>query len=39
VTDHLRRLRYAKREPMYGDFRPALENPSPLFDPTFKEMI
>jgi 5-methylcytosine-specific restriction endonuclease McrA len=39
VTDHLRRLRYAKREPMYGDFRPALENPSPLFDPTRKEMI
>jgi 5-methylcytosine-specific restriction endonuclease McrA len=39
VTDHLRRLRYAKRAPMYGDFRPALENPSPLFDPTRKEMI
>jgi hypothetical protein len=39
VTDHLRRIRYAKREPMYADIRLALENPSPLFDPTLKEML
>ena len=39
VTNHQRRLRYAKQVTMYGDIRPALENPSPLFDPTRKEMI
>jgi 5-methylcytosine-specific restriction endonuclease McrA len=39
ATDHLRRVRYAKREPMYANIHLALENPSPLFDPTFKEMI
>ena len=39
VTDHLRRLRYAKREPVFANICHALENPSPLFDPTCKEMI
>lgn len=39
VTDHLRRLRYTRRVPAYADIRTALENPSPLFDPTFKETI
>jgi 5-methylcytosine-specific restriction endonuclease McrA len=39
VTDHLRRNRYARREPTHANIRLALENPSPLFDPTFKEMI
>ena len=39
VTDHLRRIRYAKSGPAHANIRPALENPSPLFDPTFKEMI
>lgn len=39
VTDHLRRIRYADREPRHANIRLALENPSPLFDPTFKEMI
>ncbi len=37
VTDHLRRLRYAQREPALADFRPVLESPSALFDPTYKE--
>lgn len=39
VTDHLRRTRYAELEPIYANISLALENPSPLFDPTFKEMI
>jgi 5-methylcytosine-specific restriction endonuclease McrA len=39
VTDHQRRLRYGRRVPTHADVRPALENPSPLFDPTFKEAI
>jgi 5-methylcytosine-specific restriction endonuclease McrA len=39
VTDHLRRIRYADREPKHANISLALESPSPLFDPTFKEMI
>ena len=39
VTDHLRRLRYSRRVPAHADLRCALENPPPLFDPTFKETI
>jgi 5-methylcytosine-specific restriction endonuclease McrA len=39
VTDHLRRVRYADREPRHANVNLALESPSPLFDPTFKEMI
>jgi 5-methylcytosine-specific restriction endonuclease McrA len=37
VTDHLRRLRYAGRIPKPADICLPLENPAPLFDPTFKE--
>jgi hypothetical protein len=39
VTDHQRRISFADREPRHANIRAALENPSPLFDPTFKEMI
>jgi 5-methylcytosine-specific restriction endonuclease McrA len=39
VTDHLRRLRHAKRKALSANVRVALENPSPLFDPTRREMI
>ena len=39
VTDHQRRLRFADREPRHANIRVALESPSLLFDPTFKEMI
>jgi 5-methylcytosine-specific restriction endonuclease McrA len=39
VTDHLRRISFSHREPRHANIRAALENPSPLFDPTFKEMI
>jgi 5-methylcytosine-specific restriction endonuclease McrA len=39
VTDHLRRLRYARRVPAHANIRLALESPSRLFDPTFKETI
>jgi hypothetical protein len=39
VTDHLRRISFADRKPRHANIRVALENPSPLFDPTFKEMI
>ena len=39
VTDHLRRIRFEKRTPAYADIRVALDNPSPLFDPTVKEAI
>ena len=39
VTDHLRRLRYARRKALSENIRVALEDPSPLFDPTRKEMI
>jgi hypothetical protein len=39
VTDHHRRIRFADREARHANIRVALENPSPLFDPTFKEMI
>ena len=40
VTDHLRRLRYAQaRAGARGHPASRLENPSPLFDPTFKETI
>ena len=39
VTDHQRRTRYADLEPRHANIRLALENPSPLFDPPFKEMI
>jgi 5-methylcytosine-specific restriction endonuclease McrA len=39
VTDHLRRLRYSRRAPAHADIRCALEDPPPLFDPTFKETI
>ena len=38
-TDHFRRLRYAPRVPAIANVRSALDNPSPLFDPTFKEML
>src|ERR1700758_4734240 len=37
VTEHLRRTRFAQRAPAYANIRGALENPSPLFDPTVKE--
>jgi hypothetical protein len=39
VTDHERRVRYRQREPRSANIRLALENPSPLFDPTYKETI
>lgn len=39
VTDHQRRLRYARALPKFSDVRAVLENPTPLFDPTFKEML
>ena len=39
VTDHLRRVRFGQRQPAYANIRSALDNPSPLFDPTFKETI
>jgi hypothetical protein len=39
VTDHQRRISYEQCEPRSANIRAALENPSPLFDPTFKEMI
>ncbi len=38
VTDHQRRLRYGRVFPKVFDVQPALEQPMPLFDPTFKEM-
>jgi predicted HNH restriction endonuclease len=34
VTDMLRRRRYARRRPRFADVVPAIENASPLFDPT-----
>jgi 5-methylcytosine-specific restriction endonuclease McrA len=37
VTDHLRGLRYSSHVPAFANVRAALETPSPLFDPTFKE--
>lgn len=37
VTDHLRRVRFAKRDPGHANIRAALDSPSPLFDPTVKE--
>ena len=39
VTDHLRRIRYALVLPTSADIRPALEQPSALFDPTIKEAV
>lgn len=39
VTDHLRRRRFSQRQPDYADMRPVLESPSPLFDPTVKEIF
>lgn len=41
VTDHQRRLRYAEVLPKIVDVCLALEDASPLFDPTFKptEMV
>ncbi len=39
VTDHLRRIRFEQRTPAYANIRVALDNPSPLFDPTVKEAI
>ncbi len=39
VTDHLRRVRFGQRQPAYANIRTALDNPSPLFDPTAKEAI
>lgn len=39
VTDHQRRLRYMCALPKFSDVRVVLENPAPLFDPTFKEML
>ncbi|GAB1716951.1 MAG: GTP cyclohydrolase II [Nitrobacter sp.] len=38
VTNHQRRLRYAGVLPKIFDVRLALEHPTSLFDPTFKEM-
>lgn len=37
VTDHLRRARFAQCAPARADIRVALDNPSPLFDPTVKK--
>ena len=34
VTDMLRRRRYTLRRPRFADVVPAIENASPLFDPT-----
>ena len=34
VTDMLRRRRYVQRRPRFADVVPAIENASPLFDPT-----
>jgi 5-methylcytosine-specific restriction endonuclease McrA len=39
VTDHLRRIRFGQRQPAHANIRTALDNPSPLFDPTAKEAI
>ena len=39
VTDHLRRVRFGQRQPAHANIRTALDNPSPLFDPTAKEAI
>lgn len=36
VTDMLRRRRYAARHPKTADVIPAIENASPLFDPSRK---
>ena len=36
VTDMLRRRRYASRRPRTADVIPAIENASPLFDPSRK---
>jgi 5-methylcytosine-specific restriction endonuclease McrA len=38
VTDHQRRLRYIDLLAKISDVSLPLENPAPLFDPTFKEM-
>lgn len=37
VTDHLRRVRFGQRQPAHANIRTALDNPTPLFDPTTKE--
>lgn len=34
VTDMLRRRRYHRRSPRFADVIPAIDNASPLFDPT-----
>lgn len=39
VTDHLRRVRFTQCTPAHADVRVALDNPSPLHDPTVKEAI
>jgi 5-methylcytosine-specific restriction endonuclease McrA len=39
VTDHLRRVRFGQRQPAHANIRTALDNPTPLFDPTAKEAI
>jgi len=39
VTDHLRRIRFGQRQSVHANIRIALDNPSPLFDPTAKEAI
>jgi 5-methylcytosine-specific restriction endonuclease McrA len=39
VTDHLRRVRFGQRRPAHANIRTALDNQSPLFDPTVKEAI
>lgn len=39
VTDHQRRVHFADREPGHANISVVLENPSALFDPTFKEII
>ncbi len=36
VTDMLRRRRYVVRRPSFADVIPAIENASPLFDPSRK---
>jgi predicted HNH restriction endonuclease len=39
VTEHSRRIRFGQRQPVHANICVALDNPSPLFDPTVKEAI
>jgi 5-methylcytosine-specific restriction endonuclease McrA len=38
ITDHLRRRRFAGRTPLYADITPAIADPTPLRDPTFRKL-